>query len=77
LTVIGIQVDCYAGYRSDERPRTFILGGKTHQVLDIEDRWYSPGAAFFRVRSDDGHLYILRHDETLEIWTLEAFRACC
>jgi hypothetical protein len=74
--VRGIRVECYAGYRSDERPRRFTLGEKTHQVLDIEDRWYSPGAAFFRVRSDDGHLYVLRHDEESDAWTLEAFRAC-
>ena len=71
----GIRVECHAGYRADERPLRFVLGERTHEVLEVEDRWYSPGAAYFRVRSDDGHLYILRHDETTDVWRLEAFRA--
>ena len=41
----------------------------------LRDRWYSPGATYFRVRSDDGNYYILRHDEGMDIWTLDAFRA--
>ena len=71
----GIRVESYAGYRSGERPLRFVLGERAHEVLDIEDRWYSPDAAFFRVRSDDGNVYVLRHDEETDVWTLQAFRA--
>lgn len=71
----GLQVECYAGYRADERPLRFILRGRPYRVEQIEDRWYSPGAIYFRVRAEDGNDYVLRHDEQQDVWTLAAFRA--
>jgi hypothetical protein len=71
----ALRVECYAGHRGDERPVRFTLGERTYQVSEVEDRWYSPGAVYFRVRADDGNYYVLRHDEEKEIWTLEGFRA--
>ena len=70
-----IRVECYAGYRADERPLRFILRGRLFEITDVEDRWYSPGAIYFRVRADDGNFYILRHDEGMDVWTLDGFRA--
>jgi hypothetical protein len=70
-----IEVQCYAGYRADERPLSFTLRGRTFRVEEVEDRWYSPEACYFRVRADDGNLYVLRHDEVRDAWTLDAFRA--
>jgi hypothetical protein len=31
-------------------------------------------AAFFKVRADDGNLYILRHQGVGDEWSLESFR---
>ena len=70
-----IHVECYAGYRADERPLRFTLLGRVFEVLEVEDRWYSPGAVYFRVRADDGNFYVLRHEEGIDVWTLDAFRA--
>jgi len=70
-----LQVECYAGYRADERPLRFVLRGRPYLVELVEDRWYSPGAVFFRVLADDGNYYVLRHDEQQDAWTLDAFRA--
>jgi hypothetical protein len=70
-----IRVECYAGYRADERPLRFTLRGRVFEVVDVEDRWYSPGAIYFRVRADDGDFYVLRHEEGIDVWTLDAFRA--
>lgn len=72
-----ISVECYAGYRADERPLRFTFRGRLFQVADVEDRWYSPDAVYFRVRADDGNFYILRHDEGRDVWTLDAFRNSC
>ena len=69
-----IRVECYAGYRADEHPLRFVLRGRTFEVVDVEDRWYSPGAIYFRVRAEDGNFYILRHDEGMDVWTLDGFR---
>jgi hypothetical protein len=73
--VSAIRVECYSGYRADERPQRFVLRGRTFEVADVEDRWYSPDADYFRVRADDGNFYILRHDTRGNAWTLDAFRA--
>jgi hypothetical protein len=70
-----IRVVCCAGYQADEHPLRFILRGRLFEVADVEDRWYSPGAVYFRLRADDGNFYVLRHDEGMDVWTLEAFRA--
>jgi len=70
-----IRVECYSGYRGDQRPVRFILGEQTLEVREVEDQWYSPGAVYFRIRAEDGNMYILRHDEEQDLWTLDAFRA--
>jgi len=70
----GIRVECYSGHRADERPLRFELGNRIYHVEYVDDRWYSPGAVYFRVRADDGHTYVIRHDEERDSWTLEAFR---
>jgi hypothetical protein len=70
-----LQVACYAGYRGDERPVRFVLAGRTFDVATVEDKWYSPGATYFRVVVADGDRYVLRHDEAQDVWRLEGFRS--
>ncbi|MBZ5702357.1 MAG: hypothetical protein LAN84_10965 [Acidobacteriia bacterium] len=70
-----VQVECYAGFRGDERPVRFVLDGHAYEVTAVEDKWYSPGAAYFRVIASDGNRYILRHDEVQDVWSLTGFRA--
>ena len=73
--MIALDVECYAGYRGDQRPTKFVLREKVFLVKEVEDQWYSPSAMYFRVRADDGNLYVLRHDQVEDHWTLEGFRA--
>ena len=70
-----VEVECYAGYRADERPVRVRLGEETLLVAEVEDRWYSPGETFFRVRLANGDRYVLRHVEAQGTWSLEAFRS--
>lgn len=70
-----IKVECYSGQRADERPVRFFAGGNAYTVEAVEDKWYSPGATYFRVTANDGNTYVLRHDEVKDEWTMEAFRA--
>ena len=69
-----LEVEAYSGHKPDERPLRFRLGDRWLAVVDVTDRWYDPDAIYFRVRADDGDLYILRHDERADEWTLEAYR---
>jgi hypothetical protein len=69
-----VEVECYAGYRADERPVRLRLGEETFEVAEVEDRWYSPGETFFRVRLANGDVYVLRHVEAQDTWSIEGFR---
>lgn len=69
-----IEVECYAGYRADERPVRLRLGEETLEVTEVEDRWYSPGETFFRVLLANGDRYVLRHVEAQDAWSIEGFR---
>ena len=70
-----MRVECYAGYRADQRPARFTLRGRTFEIMEVEDQWYSPDATYFRVRTEDGDYFILRHDEAQDVWSLNAFRS--
>ncbi|PYV23965.1 MAG: hypothetical protein DMG24_12735 [Acidobacteria bacterium] len=70
-----LKVECYSGYRADERPLRFTLGAsRPHEVKEILDQWYGPGYQCFKVRADDNNLYILRHHAEQDHWTLDSFR---
>jgi len=68
-------VECYAGYKGDERPTKLQLGEQMVDVAEIEDRWYSPGATYFRVLLATGERYVLRREDAQDLWTLQAFRS--
>jgi len=70
-----LRVDCYSGYKADERPVRLHLRDGAREVIAVEDRWYSPGASYFRVLTDDGGHYLLRHEEAQDVWSLAGYRA--
>ena len=70
-----VRVECYAGYKGDERPTKLQLGEQMVDVAEIEDRWYSPGATYFRVLLATGERYVLRREDAQDLWTLQAFRS--
>jgi hypothetical protein len=70
---VGVQ--CYAGYRANERPMQLMLGEHTLEIVEVEDRWYSPGETYFRVRVEGGDRYVLRYVEAQDVWSLEGYRS--
>jgi len=75
---LPVKVECYSGYKADERPLRFSLGrpprAKTLEVKEVLDRWYGVGYHCFKVLAEDDNLYILRHQEAEDVWTLDSFR---
>ena len=69
-----VEVISYAGYKANESPRFLKFGETTLPIVEVEDRWYSPGETFFRVRTESGDRYLLRHVEAQDFWTLEGYR---
>ncbi|MFZ0818735.1 MAG: hypothetical protein WAM91_01605 [Candidatus Acidiferrales bacterium] len=70
-----VRVECYSGYRADERPLRFTLGTQSLEIISVDDQWHSPDATFFRVCASDGNSYVLRHSLEQDVWTLEGYRA--
>jgi hypothetical protein len=71
-----LRVECYAGRKEEERPVRFQLAERDYIVEEVVDQWYGPADTFFKVRADDGYLYILRRSRSpdADCWTLESFR---
>lgn len=72
-TTTIIRVECYAGHRGEEAPRRFFLGERKIEVMEIVDRWLDPAHRYFKVRGDDGGVYILRHDVLKDYWGMTLF----
>jgi hypothetical protein len=71
---LRVAVECYAGYRGEETPRRFRLGARRIEVLDVLDRWLDFEHRYFKLRGDDGALYILRHDAEPGVWEMTPHR---
>lgn len=71
-----VDVECYAGRKADERPVRFWLEGKQYWVEDVLDQWYEPDGIFYKVRANDGNLYLLRQRASMpdRAWDLVSFR---
>lgn len=70
-----LRVECYAGYRGEETPRRFFLGVRKIEVAEVLDRWLAPDHRYFKVRGDDGDLYILRQQVADGKWALSLFES--
>ena len=71
-----LAVQCYAGRKGDERPVRFQLEGHEYAVEEILDQWYGPECLYFKVKADDGNLYILSQLSTVPdgSWELVSYR---
>jgi hypothetical protein len=72
-----IDVESYCGHKPDESPRAFRLRGIRHAIGEVTDRWYegrleraSPILSYFKVRTEDGGEFLLRHDPSNNEWRL-------
>lgn len=70
-----MQVQCYAGRKGDERPVRFQVEDRNYMVEDLIDQWYGPDDAYFKVRADDGHAYLLRRGTFAGNWNLDSLGA--
>ena len=70
-----VGVECYAGHRGEQTPRTLILGDRRIAVAEVLDAWLSPEYRYFKLKAADGDTYLVRHDERSGIWELTMFRA--
>jgi len=71
-----IQVECYSGYKANERPIVFTFHEHRHEVLEILDRWYEGGIKpddpvinYFKIKTNDGSIFLLRYVASSDCWS--------
>jgi hypothetical protein len=67
---LTVGVECYAGHRGEQTPRTLILGDRRIAVAEVVDAWLAPDYRYFKLRGTDGDTYLVRHDERSNTWEL-------
>ena len=72
---LTVGVECYAGHRGEQTPRTLILGDRRIAVAEVVDAWLAPDYRYFKLRGVDGDTYLVRHDQRSNTWELTMFRA--
>jgi hypothetical protein len=68
-----IRVECYAGHRADTEPRRLFLGSREVAVTEVIDRWLDPEHRYFKLRGNDGGIYLIRQDTPSGRWELTLF----
>jgi hypothetical protein len=69
-----IEVESDAGDSGFEKPKHIRLDGRVVEIVETIDRWPGRDYYYFKVRGDDGSLYILRRDEARRDWELTMFQ---
>lgn len=72
-----IQVECYSGYKANERPIAFTYHGRRLKISEIIDRWYEGGVKpdqpvidYFKVRTSEGQVFLLRYLSLFDAWSV-------
>ena len=68
---MNIKVECYSGFKADERPLSFIIDDKRLKVEKIICQWRTPESDCFKILADDGQIYLLKHNFTNDEWAIE------
>ena len=69
---LKLEVECRPGHRGDPEPCAFLLGARRFEVRELLDRWPASAYYYYKVRVDDGQVFILRHDAATGEWELAA-----
>lgn len=74
-----IHVECYSGFKANERLKAFTYMGSHWDIEEIIDRWYEggmdpsrPAVGYFKVRSSEGQIFILRYLSLFDAWSVLA-----
>jgi len=72
-----INVECYSGYKANERPTAFTHLDRHWEIEEIVDRWYEggedsrrPAVDYFKVRTREGTVVILRYLALFDSWSI-------
>jgi hypothetical protein len=73
-TIMQVQVERCADDLGVEKPVRFRFDAREVEIVENVDRWYGSDYYYFKVKGNDGNLYILRFDEGRAEWELTMFQ---
>jgi len=50
-SLLSVDVECYAGHRGEQTPRTLSLGDRRVTVAEMVDAWLAPDYRYFKLRA--------------------------
>jgi hypothetical protein len=72
-----IEVECYAGYKGEESPRSFFYLGRRHEIQEILDRWYEESRTapavryeYFKIKTKEDEVFLFRYIPSRLSWEL-------
>jgi len=65
-----VEVGTYVDERGVETPLRVRFGSHEIEVTESVDQWPSVDYRYFKVKGNDGDVYIIRHNETNGDWEL-------
>src|SRR6478609_3061507 len=74
-TTMQVQVEHRTNHLGLEVPVRFRFDGREVEIVEIVDQWYGPDYCYFKIKDNDGNLYILRFDESRVAWELTMFQS--
>jgi hypothetical protein len=72
---LQVDVESEPGERGSERLRRIRLDGRKVEIVENVDQWHGPDYRYFKVKGDDGNLYVLRFDEGRATWEVTMFQS--
>ena len=68
-----VRVETYTDEGGVEKVRRVRFDSRQIEIAENLDQWHGTDYRYFKVRGNDGNLYILRHNETRADWELTMY----
>jgi hypothetical protein len=69
-----LHVECFPGRGGQDTPRMLVIGDRKIFVDEVLDTWSGPGHVYFKLKGDDGDVYIIQQDTGSKVWELTVSR---
>ena len=70
-----VRVERWSDHSGVGMPVRFRFDAREVEIVENIDQWYGPDYCYFKMKGNDGNLYILRFDEARGEWELTMFQS--
>jgi len=73
VRAMEVKVETYLDEDGVEKLRRVRFDSREIEVTENIDQWYGVDYRYFKIKADDGNLYIIRHNEIRANWELTMY----